>query len=419
MSGDTIASHSWLVSHPTGNANVRGLLAILEKEQRLAQFFTTMGFSHKSKAIIGLSSLLSRRYYDLPGSRLSTFPGMEGMRFASGLFGGGKTSRQRVDALYRRFDQRVARAMGKFCDQKSGLGVYAYEDGALEQFCQAESFGWPRLYELPIGYWREAQKILREEAERLPEWAATMPALNEPDWKLERKDREIELANAIMVASSFTAKTLQAYPGELPPIHVLPYGSPVFTIASPKEVEDTVECSKQKSGAPLKALFVGGLSQRKGLHYLFEAADMLGKSVEWTLVGQGNMNCAVLKKRLSAFRWIPSLPNREILKQMRQHDVLVFPSLFEGFGLVIVEALASGIPVITTAHTAGPDLFADGDAGYIVPVRCGRSIAERLDRLHRDRELLRQMKFNAHKVAKRWTWGRYQQLLVPVLNRYG
>jgi glycosyltransferase involved in cell wall biosynthesis len=180
-----------------------------------------------------------------------------------------------------------------------------------------------------------------------------------------------------------------------------------------------MEGSKQGSRKPLKALFVGGLSQRKGLHYLFEAADMLGNRVEWTLIGRGNMECDILKKRISGYRWISSLSHAGILKQMRQHDVLVFPSLFEGFGLVIVEALASGIPVITTPHTAGPDLFSDGEAGFIVPLRCSRSIAERLEELDRDRDRLHQMKVNAHKVAKRWTWSRYQQLLKPVLNRYG
>jgi glycosyltransferase involved in cell wall biosynthesis len=419
MNGKANKPCSWLVSHPTGNANVRGLLAILQKDLRLQQFFTTVGFPRYSRAVIRCSTVLNRRYYDLPGTRLSTFPLMECMRFASGVFSSGKTSRQRVDELYRKFDQRVADALDKYRAQIEVAGIYAYEDGALEQFRRAESFGWPRLYELPIGYWREARRILQEEAERLPEWASTMPALNEPDWKLERKDREIELADAIVVASSFTAKTLQAYPGQLPPIHTIPYGSPIISPSSPEVSESCPNGTKQASGNPLKALFVGGLSQRKGLHYLFEAADMLGESVEWTIIGRGNMECKILAKQISRYRWIPSLPHREILEQMRQQDVLVFPSLFEGFGLVIVEALASGIPVITTAHTAGPDLFADGEAGFIVPIRCGLSIADRLEILHRNRELLQQMKINAREAAKRWTWGRYQQLLLPVLNRYG
>jgi glycosyltransferase involved in cell wall biosynthesis len=53
----------------------------------------------------------------------------------------------------------------------------------------------------------------------------------------------------------------------------------------------------------------------------------------------------------------PHFRIHEVLREMQRHDVLVFPSLFEGFGLVIVEAMSQGLPVITTSHTAGPDII--------------------------------------------------------------
>jgi len=66
---------------------------------------------------------------------------------------------------------------------------------------------------------------------------------------------------------------------------------------------------------------------------------------------------------------------------MAAHDVFVFPSLFEGFGLVLLEAMAMGLPVITTPHTAGPDLIREGMEGFIVPIRHSTAIAERLEQL--------------------------------------
>jgi alpha-maltose-1-phosphate synthase len=93
---------------------------------------------------------------------------------------------------------------------------------------------------------------------------------------------------------------------------------------------------------------------------------------------------------------------------MRQHDVLVFPSLFEGFGLVIGEALSQGLPVITTANTGGPDILRDGQDGFIVPIRDSEAIAQRLLQLHEDRQLLKQMSDSARQRAAQLHWQSYK-----------
>src|SRR5690606_15413134 len=101
---------------------------------------------------------------------------------------------------------------------------------------------------------------------------------------------------------------------------------------------------------------------RKGLAYLFRACRQLGAAVELTVIGtKPTVPCAVLDRELASYRWVASCPHAEVLREMRAHDVFVFPSLFEGFGLVLLEALAMGLPVITTAHTAGPDLITEGE----------------------------------------------------------
>src|SRR5690606_6226324 len=66
-------------------------------------------------------------------------------------------------------------------------------------------------------------------------------------------------------------------------------------------------------------------------------------------------------------KWIPSLSHEKVLELMRQHDVFIFPSLFEGYGLVIAEAMSQGTPVITTARTCGADFITDGENGWLVP----------------------------------------------------
>ena len=221
---------------------------------------------------------------------------------------------------------------------------------------------------------------------------------------LNKKDQELALADVIFVASSFTKKTLEHYSGNLPEIKVIPYGFPkVYN----KRIYQPLTNRK------LKILFVGGLSQRKGLSYLFEAVEGLQDKVELTVVGHKAVsNCKALNLALEQHHWIPSLSHDKVLACMREHDVFVFPSLFEGFGLVLLEALSQGIPVITTPHTGGPDILTEGEDGYIVPIRDSAAIAEKLTLLTRDRRHLQEMKASALRKAAQLTWQKYRSDLL-------
>lgn len=260
-----------------------------------------------------------------------------------------------IDKVYESLDCKVARQLDKYPGVN---GIYAYEDAALHSFTRARQSGLQCLYDLPIGYWRAGRKLLENEADRHPDWAATLTTFKDSEDKLTRKDQEIALADRIFVASSFTAKTLAEYRGEVAPVNVIPYGFP--------DVGTAKQYNNPGSG-PLKLLFVGGLSQRKGIADLFAVVHKFGSRVQLTVIGsKTGSTCAVLDAELANHTWIPSLPHSEILGQMKQHDVLVFPSLFEGFGLVITEAMAQGTPVITTERTAGPDIIEHDRNGWLI-----------------------------------------------------
>jgi len=150
------------------------------------------------------------------------------------------------------------------------------------------------------------------------------------------------------------------------------------------------------SGAPdpdrFDVLFVGGMSLRKGLPYLFEAYGKLRhprKSL--TLVGVPDETIIALLKNLSLWpadvNLLGPVPQNQLKEVMSRSHVLVLPSIEEGFGLVQAEAMACGCPVIATDHTGAEDLFEDGKEGYIVPIRDSDAIAERLQQLAGDPEL--------------------------------
>jgi glycosyltransferase involved in cell wall biosynthesis len=215
------------------------------------------------------------------------------------------------------------------------------------------------------------------------------------------KDEELQLADCIIVPSSYSRLSLQICPFELAPIIVVPYGMP--------KVCDLLGGGSSEKKGVLKVLFVGGLTQLKGLSYLFDAAKILGSIVRLTIIGRmPSLNCTILNKSLECHRWISSLPHEQILGEMRNHDVLVLPSLSDGFGMVVTEALSQGVPVITTPHSCGSDVITNDVDGFIVPIRSAESIAEKLEILYNNRAKLAEMHVAALRKAKERNWSSYR-----------
>ena len=362
--------------HLTGNANVKAALNGFAAADILGEFHVAIASTpgsalDKISSIPALSEIKRRRFDALLKPFLHTWPWYELGRILALKANFKKlthpvTAPFSIDTVVKNIDRHVAR--GLLSSKKKGItAVYGYEDTTLFAFKKAKELGLKCYYDLPIGYWRSAHKLLATEQQRWPEWMSTMPGLDDSKEKLDRKDNELLLADKILVASTFTANTLIDFPGKLAPVHVIPYGFP--------SVNDTDrDYENFNTNRPLKLLFVGSLSQRKGIADLFEAVKNIGKQVELTIVGTKTTDdCLPLNEALTRHRWIPSIPHDEVLQLMRENDILVFPSLFEGFGLVITEAMSQGTPVITTDRTAGPDLIKHGINGWLI--KAGSTIA--------------------------------------------
>jgi glycosyltransferase involved in cell wall biosynthesis len=167
----------------------------------------------------------------------------------------------------------------------------------------------------------------------------------------------------------------------------------------------------------LRAIFVGALTQRKGISYALEAVRRLGARIELTLVGARPIApCAPLDEALRKHRWFPSLSPPEVLAEMQRHDVLLFPSLCDGFGLVILEALACGLPVISTSHTGAPDVITEGVDGFIVPIRSAEAIAEKLEQLLNSPQQLAAMREAALMKARALRWEDYRLNIARIVR---
>lgn len=394
-----------LLSHPTGNANVRAAARAFHAAGLLRELDSCLCWNPLAPLArllpASLAAQLARRSFpDLPLEIQHSHPWREVARLAFPalpLLKAHERGPLSIDAVYRSFDRHVAARLS----QLAGLqAVYAYEDGALNTFETAERLGLRRFYDLPIGYWRAARAIFEEERDLQPAWACTLTGLQDSAAKLARKDQELQLADQVIVASAYVRSTLISHQACSAPIAVIPYGSP----------PPLAELPPLRTSGPLRVLYVGSLGQRKGLSYALEAVEMLESQVSLTLIGKlTTSHCSPMNAGLERHQWIPSLPHAQILEQMRRHDVLLFPTLFDGFGLVITEALSQGLPVIATANSGAPECIRDGVEGFIVPIRDSQTIAQRLQQLVSNRDQLAAMRHACLRRAAQLSWTGYEQ----------
>lgn len=408
-----------VISHPTGNQSFRAASLGLQKAGMLASLRTTVttfpGNIFDKLSTFGFFTEFGRRHYDPAlAAYTQAWPWYELARFAATKVGfknliKHETGLFSVDAVYSNLDKRVAKTLKQMAANGTNA-VYAYEDGALFSFREAKKLQLKCLYDLPIGYWRAAKRLLEIESERWPEWAATLTSLEDSAEKLARKDEELLLSDKIFVASQFTANTLKDYLGKLAPIEVIPYAFP--PVASSRNY------TSNSASKPLRLLFVGGLSQRKGIADLFAVVEKLKNHVELTVVGKKlSDQCPALNAALAKHRWIPSLPHSKILELMQAHDVLVFPSLFEGFGLVITEAMSQGTPVITTDRTAGPDLIKHGENGWLIEAGSTNALQAAIEELLLKTNIIAEVGWEALQTASKRTWDVYGRELAQSINQ--
>lgn len=171
----------------------------------------------------------------------------------------------------------------------------------------------------------------------------------------------------------------------------------------------------QNEPAQGRVLFVGLAGMGKGIHYAGMAQQLLNDPrIEFRVVGWASER--VRKYRLcQGLNFIGFVPRSEVREEFRRADIFILPSLFEGSAEVTYEALASGLPVITTP--AAGSVVRDGIEGFIVPQRNPGALAERIHQLMDDRALRDRMSAAARERARQFTWEQYGERLRAVFEQ--
>ena len=266
------------------------------------------------------------------------------------------------------FDRWVASRLGQF-----GNLAFGYESASLHTFRRASELGIPRVLYQPIACAEKAVTLLEEERERFPALADTLRYNWFPEKELEGRREERRLAHAIVCASTFTKQSLVDVGVETEKIFVEPYG-----------VDQTVFAPSREKFAKFSVVWASSYTQTKGIGYLLEAlAREPAPGVELVLAGYPyGVDAVALYGDRVRVRRLGHISRQELGAVMGRCHAHVFPTIVEGFGRNIIEAMASGLPVITTPNCAGPDLIEDGVTGFIVPIRDVDAICEKLAWIH-------------------------------------
>ncbi len=306
-------------------------------------------------------------------------------------------------------DRMLGRVAGRTARQR-GAALLSYSYYAADAFRAYGDAG--ILFQLHP-HPASMRRILAAELRDHPECARSL----EQEWELALPEREFarlcaepRMARSLLAASSFTRATLVENGTPSEAVRVIPYGVE-STCFVPDRSREAVP------GSPLRLLFVGRINQRKGIKYLLEALELLGtREVELTVCGRVVDDLSLFRPFADRVTIRPDVSAAELRVAYQSADLFVFPSVAEGFGQVLLESLASGLPILSTTHTAAPDLITPGRQGFIVEPRRPDRLAERIEWALSHRAELRAMRAEARQLAEEFTWARFRAGVVSAVE---
>ena len=302
----------------------------------------------------------------------------------------------------------LMQTMRRECRRLSVRAVHAYEDCSLWQFQEAKRLGKACIYDMPIGFYLAWEKTQAQLARQFVDW---LPAAGLPSSRYVRpqqKREEMELADLVLAPSSFVAETVRAfYPNKS--LALAPYGV---------DLEFWTPGARSEESETLRFIYAGQISLRKGIPVLLQAWEKAAlRSAELQLVGSWNLSDSKKASLPRGVTHVSALSSEALRDHYRRADVFVFPSFFEGLALVLLEAMACGLPAIASAATGGADVLTEA-SGRLLPVGDLDGLVDSLRWFNQNRSGLPAMGRAARKRAEECTWDRYRRAVTEATSAF-
>ena len=401
-----MATPSVVVSSPSLRARGLEVARGLRGTGLLREFVTTLGWSRNSPGYRlasavsgGLGRELERRCVpDALSGCVHAYGWREAVRVATHRLTHNEVWTDRVWWWAERgYDRHVARRWaGRVAC------IYGFELSSLETFRAQKRAGGLCVLAQPIAHYRTLEAILREEQRKFPEAATKYDQHLEASLSRVNaiKEEELALADLIVAQSDYVAETLRAAGVPADKIVSIPSAAP--PVHPPRE---------DFSRMPVVFLSAGSQSLRKGTHYLLQAWRSLASHTGMKLWMVGNNTLPeAFTRNLPGEVWLSqAVPKPRLSELYRTASVLVLPTLAEGFAYVVLEAMAAGLPIITTRTSGCGSFVQDGANGWLVPAGDAAALADRLRWCADHPDRLPAMGEESRQRAARWTWDDFTQ----------
>ncbi len=201
-------------------------------------------------------------------------------------------------------------------------------------------------------------------------------------------------------------------------IYTVPYGIPDYLLDLPFE-------SIPEEDTTIRIAQVSTFIQRKGIKFSVPALNnILSRypNVEVSFLGIIGRDCNDSEQVYANFapevrdriKVIPRFDHQKLPELLKGHQIKLFPSLSEAFGMALIEAMACGLASITTAAGGPLDIISDRHDGLLVPLRDSQAIEVALEKLINDRAELNRLRQNAYKKAQQYSWQSIAKNTIPL-----
>ncbi len=226
---------------------------------------------------------------------------------------------------------------------------------------------------------------------------------------INRELEEYELAEEIFVLSEFAKKSFLEHGVNERKLKIVRLGVDASVFKPNRSI---------RTKLPLKVVYFGSISIQKGVHYLLSALENFStKTIELHLVGAIEHKFKKILKNYNNFIYHKPMNHFELNEFLHNMDVFVFPSLHDGFGQTLIQAMSVGLfPIVTETVGAG-ELISDGVDGIKIPPSNSNRIREIIYRLSENLDFVDKIRNAAIETAKRFSWEKYENELIDWLSR--
>ena len=341
----------------------------------------------------------------IPKNKIHTFPWLHAPYMARGRLGLDRSirlNREWVWWAHETLDRYVAKRLNNpsILIALSGTGLHAGR--------KAKQLGGFHICDRGSSHIQLQEDLLKEEYKRYgSKWKGIDPRT------IDKEQNEYCLADKISVPSQFCYDSFVEKGISASKLLKIPYGARVERFFPDNSVEGTDD---------FRILFVGSASPRKGFIDLLDSFNLFNHPKKvLTLIGSLDQEAKNILSRVdqSRIEVLGCIPNHQLRRHYSQASVFVLPSIEEGLAMVIGEAMACGCPVIATTNTGASEIITNGIDGFIVPIRSPQSIADHLELLADQPEILAQIRHAALMRVKRLGgWDRYGEQWSGVLASF-